>query len=182
MMNTDGILNIFTTMVNENIIYAFHGEFNYHMVDTLLNDIKKEIHNSELEVLTQKKTYKILVECLENVHKHTTEKEKNTGVKHEGIFVLTRKDNGYGVIVGNTILEEEKPDLEKKLIEVNSSDRDELKKKYKEQMRNGSISDKGGAGLGIIDIALKSGSKLNYDFHKHTDNKIFFTLEIQIIE
>ena len=45
-MDTKNVLNIFNTMVNENIVYIFHGEFNYTMVDTLLTDVKRELTQS----------------------------------------------------------------------------------------------------------------------------------------
>lgn len=179
-MNTQSLLNIFNTMINENIIYTFHGEFNYKMIDTLLTDVKREINKSDLEVLTQKKTYKVLVECLENVYRHSSGNKKDISEKQEGIFVLTRNENGYGVIVGNSIHPEDAPSLKEKLDEVNALNKDELKERYKAMIKTTTISENGGAGLGIMDIAIKSGSKLNYNFNEHKNNMIFFTLEIQI--
>jgi hypothetical protein len=38
------------------------------------------------------------------------------------------------------------------------------------------ISEKGGAGLGLIDIAKKTGSKLSYQFKELNDEVSFFIL------
>ena len=38
--------------------------------------------------------------------------------------------------------------------------------------------EKGGAGLGIIDLARKSGNKLNYEFNKVSNEYSFFCLTI----
>ena len=154
-MTNVATINIFNQMINDDVIYAFHGDFNYTVVNTLLTDIKKGLHHEALDVKKAKKTYKILVECLENIHKHTSrrsEKENN-----EGIFVLLRDPDGYIVAMGNSIYINEVDKLKSHLDEINSLDRVELKKKYRESLMQATISDKGGAGMGMLDIALKSG-------------------------
>ena len=43
-----------------------------------------------------------------------------------------------------------------------------------------SSSFKGGAGLGIIDMALKSGNRFEYNFNKIDDYHSFFTLKVKV--
>lgn len=181
-MDTKNILQLFNTMVNENIVYIFHGEFNFNMVDTLLTDVKRELSLSGANRGTQKKTYKVLVECLENAYRHSVENAPPKPGKQKGIFILTRKPTGYGVIVGNPVQNSEVESLKIKLEETNSLDPGELKEKYRSMIKTAAISDKGGAGLGLMDIAIKSGSKLLYNFDNHEENTNFFTLEIHISE
>jgi len=45
---------------------------------------------------------------------------------------------------------------------------------YKQQIKEGKLSEKGGAGLGFIDIAKKSGNKIEYQFKELTDDRFFF--------
>jgi len=59
-------------------------------------------------------------------------------------------------------------------------DKDELKLYYQEVLNNGNVSDKGTAGLGMIDIARKSGNKLEYQFLPVNDTSSFFCLNIKI--
>ena len=47
-------------------------------------------------------------------------------------------------------------------------------------MRETAISDKGGAGLGFIDIARKTGSPLEYHFEPLDDKNSFFLLKTSI--
>ena len=51
---------------------------------------------------------------------------------------------------------------------------------YKDIIKNSDISDKGGAGLGFVDMARKSGRKLEFDFEKLDDNFSFFSLRTTI--
>ena len=70
--------------------------------------------------------------------------------------------------------------LRARLDEVNSLNKEELKEYYKRILNNGEMSMKGGGGLGMIDIARKTGEKLDYNFLE-IDNKVsFFTLNIKV--
>ncbi len=179
-MNSADAISIFTTMTSENVLYAFHGEFNYSVVNTLLSDVKKQLHKSSPNMRAAKKTYKVLVECLENIHKHSARADNEVKDNNEGIFILMKKDEGYMVAIGNSILDAEVITLRAMLDEINAMDADSLKQKYREQIRIAEVSDKGGAGLGMIDIAIKSGSILDYKFENYTDEKHFFSLKILI--
>ena len=61
-MEGKNAVDIFSTMIDEDIVYAFHGDFDYHVINTLLTDIKNELHKAAPNVKTAKKTYKVLVE------------------------------------------------------------------------------------------------------------------------
>ena len=47
-------------------------------------------------------------------------------------------------------------------------------------LSNGEMSEKGGGGLGFIDIAKKSGEKLIYKIREIDSNYSFFTLTVKI--
>ena len=58
--------------------------------------------------------------------------------------------------------------------------KEELKEYYKAVLNNGEMSLKGGGGLGMIDIARKTGEKLNFSFSPVDDTYSFFSLNIKI--
>ena len=60
--------------------------------------------------------------------------------------------------------------------------KEQLKEYYKEVLSEGGFSDKGGGGLGMIDIARKSGQKLNYHFTEIDETFSFFNLNIKITQ
>lgn len=179
-MNNQDVISLFNTMTSENIIYAFHGEFNYAVVNTLLSDVKKQLHTSSSDMRVAKKTYKVLVECLENIHKHSSRKDNEFQDNNEGIFILKKDDNGFTVAIGNSILNSDVVTLQSLLDEINALDGEALKKMYREKITDAEVSDKGGAGLGMIDIAMKSGSILDYKFEPYTERKHFFSLNVLI--
>ena len=175
------ILDLFNTMNSQNIICAYHGIFTYDIVNKLLINVKSDLSLPEIEKRAAKKVYKVLVECLENIHKHASVIENvNTGVKNEGIFILSKQPNSYYIKVGNLVKNEEVIDLSNNFDRVNKLNKEQLKELYREKIKLAEISKKGGAGLGIIDMALKSESKLNYDFKTYNKELKFLTLDIEI--
>lgn len=180
-MKAQSILDIFNLMTDGKVVYVFHGEFNYKLVNTLLTDIKKGLSLYQDKKRVAKKTYKVLVECLENVHRHTNRPTIEDNHLNEGVFTLLQKDEGFSVVVGNVVSSSEVSLIKTRIEEVNNLDENSLKLKYREMLRSATISERGGAGLGLVDMAIKSGSKLKYRFDKHTDNKHFFTLRVDIL-
>jgi len=63
---------------------------------------------------------------------------------------------------------------------VNALDSDELRGLYRMKLEKDPRTLKGTAGLGFIDIARKSKSKLDYEFIEMDDNTSFFCLKVVI--
>ena len=59
-------------------------------------------------------------------------------------------------------------------------DADELKDMYKFILNHQRLSEKGGGGLGLVDIARKTGNKLDYNFNSYNDKYSFFNLDVYI--
>lgn len=55
-----------------------------------------------------------------------------------------------------------------------------IRKEYQEQLVNGKLSEVGGAGLGFIDIARKSGKQMEYCFSPKDDERLFFTFNVKV--
>ena len=53
---------------------------------------------------------------------------------------------------------------------------------YKFILNHQRISAKGGGGLGLVDIARKTGNKLEYSFKEYNDKYSFFYLDILVNE
>jgi len=51
---------------------------------------------------------------------------------------------------------------------------------YKFILNHQRLSAKGGGGLGLVDIARKSGNKLEYQFYSYNDNYSFYSLTISV--
>ncbi len=178
----DVVFSLYENMTEQKIISAFHGEFTQNVINMLLKQAKWDLTNRKVEVKTLKKTYGILVECLENILKHTSiiNRKNVSNGKSEGIVLFSHNENDYIVTVGNLVKNDQVTSIREKIDFVNGLDRRALWDQYENILRTGSISERGGAGLGIIDIALKSGQKLGCVFKNYDDEYSFFALQITI--
>jgi hypothetical protein len=73
--------------------------------------------------------------------------------------------------------------LKRTIDELNSLDRDNMRKKYRSALLQSSGEDMretNGAGIGLIDMALKSENKLEYQFRDASAGISFFTLIVKV--
>jgi len=103
-------------------------------------------------------------------------------VEKFGLLVVEKVDTGYKIVTGNFVQSENIEKLEEKIKRINRSTHEEIKELYKFILNHQRISAKGGGGLGLVDIARKTGNKLDYAFVKYNDSYSFFYLDILVSE
>ena len=168
-------------MERNNILLSFKGEITSELLTSILQIMENKMDNMNEEPKIKKKVYNVLVECLQNLYHHLDEiAEPDNDKIRSAIFTIGKIEDKYSIVTGNYILNENILGLKSRLDEVNSLNKDQLKDYYKKVLNNGEMSLKGGGGLGMIDIARKTGEKLEYNFLE-IDNKVsFFTLNIKV--
>jgi hypothetical protein len=173
--------NIYDKMEKNNILLSFKGDITSELLTSILQIMENKMDNMQEEPKMKKKVYNVLVECLQNLYHHMDDVADAAGdVNRSAIFMIGKLNNAYTITTGNYILSENVNGLKGRLDEVNALSKEELKEYYKKVLNNGEMSLKGGGGLGMIDIARKTGEKLEYNFLE-IDNKVsFFTLNIKI--
>ncbi|MEI6696305.1 MAG: SiaB family protein kinase [Bacteroidota bacterium] len=164
--------------MEEKVLLNYKGIYHFETIETLINQAKDAISSIEVKNVVKKKIINVLIECLENIHKYAIIDNENAEILPE--IKLLQKEKQFIITTRNLIGIEQSTELTRHLNIVNQLDKDGLKKIYEEVINNGNVSDKGGAGLGIIDMALKSGNPLNYNFIANNEQSIFFELKIII--
>lgn len=179
------IFEIYKQLEERNVIISFKGVMTSEILTTILQIMESRMDKLEERPKIRKKVFNVLVECLQNLYHHIDDDidDKSTPQnKRNCLFILARENAAYIITTGNYIKPEDSPILEEKLDTINGMTRDELKSYYKQVLNEGTMSDKGTAGLGMIDIALKSGKKLEYDLTPINENLTFFSLSVRIQE
>ena len=156
------IYDFYEKMEDGKIMLSFKGEITSDLLTSILHIMESKLENIGEEPKLKKKVYNVLVECLQNLHHHNDANRNQNLVKSDNqnsaLFLIGRSDKStYKIITGNYILNENVVDFQSKLERINSMSKDELKEYYINKLSNESFSDKGGGGLGMIDIARKSG-------------------------
>ncbi len=160
------------------IIYK--GNFNHELAKYLANSTKELTIANDIEPSLQRKIYHASLELLQNIYKHGSRDDDINKEECNGIFAFLHNDNKYVIITGNKVNEQQMNDLTNQIDQLNTMDAQELKSLYKQQMREGELSEKGGAGLGFIDIIRKTGSKLQYSFIQSDDNLYYFINQLEV--
>ena len=188
LSETDMAMNIYDLyhrMESNKVVLSFKGDVTSELMSSILQIIEQRMDDMNEAPRLRKKVYNVLVECLQNLYHHIDEVPSETaknGADKSAIFMVSLNPKGYSITTGNYILSDRKAKFEERLERINSLDRDELKQLYKDVLNSDGRSDKGGGGLGMIDIARKTGNKLNYDFANLNDKYSFFSLNINVEE
>ena len=172
-------------MLANNFTLVYEGEITHQITKAFTSLAENKMDSYSEDANMKKKVFHVMVECLQNLSKHAEDIKilKEKGYSGNGIFIIGRVGPGnedYHILTGNVIDNSRVPELEAFLDRINQLDKDGLKELYKKQMREGTLSEKGGAGLGLIDIARKTGQKLDYSFSEIDEKTSFYTLRIKI--
>ncbi|MBW3544271.1 MAG: SiaB family protein kinase [Bacteroidetes bacterium] len=174
------IYELHKTMLARNLILVYEGEFTQEITKSVLAMAERNMDSMGEESGIKRKVFNVMVECLQNIVKHSEDLNRTMEQKSTAIFMIGKQDSAYIITSGNPIKNEEVDNLRAKLDQINGLDKDGLKQLYKEIIKSTSLSEKGGAGLGFVDMARKSGSPLEYDFEKLDNQYSFFSLRTKI--
>ncbi len=144
---------------------AYAGRFSDSLTDKIIGMAAVYLESNQEFNKLRKKTSFLVAECFQNVVRHSTkDTEPTQNPAGNESFLIRFYDCKVFIASENTLPNEEVDGLKKKLDEVNRYDREELKALYRESLEKGEMSEKGGAGLGLIEMARKTGNKLHYSF------------------
>ena len=179
----DFVFDLFEDMQRNNLNYIYRGLFTQSITDNILLLTETCMNNVDEDSKIKKRIFTIMVEGLQNVtrHQEIDGNESATDPNQAGIFIIQNNNGKYYITTGNPILKVNIPTLIKQLEKINSLDPESLKLFYKEVLNNDKISNKGGAGLGLIEMARKSGNKLDFDFSEINDNYSYFYMGTKVL-
>ncbi len=175
----DFVYQLYTHLSSFNLSYIYKGDFSDTLNETILSLAETNMQIVNEPSALKKKVFFIMVESLQNITRHS-EANKDAKNENSSLFIIQRKKKEYYITSGNIIELDKVAPLEEKLKKVNSLDLESLKNYYREVLDVGEISSKGGAGLGLIEMARKSGNKLAFDFSPINDTKSFFYFQSKV--
>jgi hypothetical protein len=174
------IYDLHRTMMSQKLILVYQGDFTQETTKSILAMAERNIDSSGEESNIKRKVFNVMVESLQNIVKHSDELVDGQTRSHAAIFLIGREANRYTIMSGNPIRKENVGKLQGSLEKINALDKEGLKELYKEIIKNTTISEKGGAGLGFVDMARKSGGKLEFEFPEMSADYAFFCLKVNV--
>src|SRR5674476_860741 len=179
------IENYFSDLSTGNVILFYKGNVDSDVINHVLDTVEDKMVEGNEQSKLRKKVYNVLVESLQNLYHHVdkvpAEFEDQTAERF-GLVVVKKVNDGYRIITGNFVHVDNIDKLEEKIKRINRSSHEEIKELYKFILNHQRISAKGGGGLGLVDIARKTGNKLEYTIKEYNDKYSFFYLDILVNE
>lgn len=166
-------------MSESGIFLDYRGPLDFTVIDSLLIKLKKTKEFAVLNKTTGKRVYSMVVECLENIWKHTELTLLNNPAMPSHISVGREQDKII-INAGNPVSDYVMDNIINRLDHLNNANETALKALYENKINSTLKTDDICAGLGFIYIALKSGNKIIYNFTPLLNGYLYFELQITL--
>jgi hypothetical protein len=174
-------VSILQQMMTNSLSFVYYGNFTNRVNDALIPLAESLIAASEVELKIRKRAFYIFVECVQNVNRHQF-RGRNIENPSREIFMIRENKDRFNIALGNHIKKKEKSLLKGRIDKLNDLSTDALNAHYKMVLEENVLTHRGGAGLGLIEVARKSGSKMKYGFENELPDCAYFTMETNINE
>ncbi len=149
----------FTSVLSDEgtvLVHHQSGAVSETQVGAIVDEIEAKVSETVKNRSMSKRFFLVFVELLQNVVKHGVIDQKG----HAPVDFFVYLKNGRLITTFSNIVEKgEAKRIESRFREVNRMNRDELKTAYLNQLTMGELSDKSGAGLGVMTVVLRSKNK-----------------------
>lgn len=168
-------------MDSELVLLSYCGKIDYETHESLIDQAKNLPELNDIDLIIKKRLIYIIIEGLENIYKHS-DNPHDASIKNdlEDNFILISTADSYTISIGNLVHSQKAKQLKQQIEYINTLDQESLKKHYNEIITNGLVSEKNGAGLGIVRIALKSGNKINYSIIEIDSDTHYFKMWVEL--
>lgn len=168
----------FQYFAHEQMNFLFAGEFNDEHTDGFIELNNQQYNAADEYKKFQRKSAFLIAECFQNIVRH------NEVSNNDSFFHIKNNDGLFTIVSGNRVQNEIIPRLSGQLEQLNRLTSDELKETYRRILSDGSLSIKGGAGLGLVEMARRSKNKLDFSFAEidEVTSYFYFRLHLNITE
>ncbi|HEY0031568.1 MAG TPA: SiaB family protein kinase [Bacteroidia bacterium] len=173
----NGIRTAFN-VVDKKIIVSHIGELDQDKVNTISTLVETQMEYLGVSKSGIKKIFNIVIETLQNICIHG---EKDNSGYQMTYFIIGKNGNEFSIFSGNIVNNGVAERLNKRLNAIRSLSDSDLKRQYIDVLSNGELSSKGGAGLGFLTIALKSGNNIDFDFEMLNKEYSLFSLQSKVL-
>lgn len=172
------IINLYDELNINGIYIVYIGKITQKVTSMFSSMLEEELEKEKVEKKTKRRVYHAIVETMQNIQKHAEGFDEN--FFSNGLFMIGKIKHIYYIITVNKISTSKSEIVASAIDQVNNKSREELNEMYKKQLKDGKISEAGGAGLGLIDIARKTENKIEYMFLPININEEYFIFKAEI--
>ncbi len=161
----------------KNILFLHEGDFTDIYVESYVEELETildKIPNGTTNL--KKKSIFSFVELFQNVIRHG---KKQNPEKPQGLILLGIQENFVYIECYNYIESENIPKLLSSIESVNQMSQEQLKEECMDRLFNKKFTDKGGAGVGFIDMARRTRHKITYETFALPNEQTIFKIAVK---
>lgn len=174
----ESVINLYDELNSNGIYIVYIGKFTNRVTSIFSSMLEEELDKKSEDKKTKRRVFHAMVETMQNIQRHA--EEFNGELYTNGLFMVGKMAHIYYIITINKVNVKNKAQLSDSIELVNKCTVEELNEMYKEQLKNGKISEHGGAGLGLIDIARKTDNKIDYMYIPINIAEEYFILKAEV--
>lgn len=179
------MLNYYNMLKANDINIIYSGPIWADGVEGIGGTLRKRLELDALPFSASQSVFSVFIEQMNNMLMYSTEKQQfsnpeQTGVS-TGVFILGAQGKKYFLQSGNVMKSENVVPIQEKIDYLNELDKVQLRKYYREQLKEENKNPESkGAGLGLIEIARRASSKIQYQFIPLEPGQTFFAMYVEI--
>ncbi|SFH29610.1 hypothetical protein SAMN05660649_04630 [Desulfotomaculum arcticum] len=165
----------------DGVLISFSGKFSQEIIEELGEALKKYLETEDQPKTDIFNIFSIFIEQTQNIKNYCAsgnfidayEQIANSCI----VIIGNTANNGKYICSGNIIVNSDLEKLQSTISAVTSLNKEELKKLYKQKLKQELPPDSTSAGIGLIDIARKASQPLQYSIVDIDEQFSFFTLK-----
>ncbi|AKJ95158.1 MULTISPECIES: SiaB family protein kinase [Thioalkalivibrio] len=178
------VLGFQRNMTRRGIIFSFTGYISEGILKALGDALRQKIRLESTDTKTVNRVFSVFVEQVQNVIRYSAERIEHDAeppVELSSGMITVGSENGrFFVICGNVIGRKDADTLAVRLRELAGMDSDELRRFYKEKLREPPDEGSKGGSIGLIEIARRASEPIQFDFQHLSDAQSYFVLKAYI--
>ena len=168
-MDLKNVLRLYSLMNNQHFMMSYSGVISQQSVRSLLSIAEKKLDQAESDAAIRKKVFSVMVEYLQSIGKGEDSGEGS-------VFMLGKDEEQYNLYSCFYCSEKHCAQLCEFLEQLVGWEESRLREEHRNLLSEVFHNNNSSALYSLIDITLKSKSRISYDYLAEPDGRIFFSL------
>lgn len=168
------------------VLFYHNGNLSQNVIATMGDALKLRLESEDTSGPKARKLFSSFIEMVQNALHYSPDVPGSNGEK-AGAIAIGKRDEKYYIVCGNLVEKKYAERIREKIEPLRSMTLDEIKKAYREQLRNDHHTQHDhvskGAGLGFLTVARDASEPIEYsliDMPGHENDLAYFYLKATI--
>ncbi|MGV3636827.1 MAG: SiaB family protein kinase [Flavobacteriales bacterium] len=174
------VLALYARFAGDRLTFLYSGSFHDEHTARLIALQEDHLEQEGASRASRGKLAFVMVEAYQNIVRHRVKDEALLSGSGRSIFLLRSAAEAHEVTAINAVRREDEQKLRAGLEGLEGMDLQQLKQVFLRGLQNEERTDRGGAGLGLIEMARRTGNPLRYAFAPIDVRHRLFALQVLV--